>query len=215
MHITHSVQIKQVFLATSALVVLGSVTACGASSPQAEQSPATRTSSSSTVSATESPAAMPTTSSAPSSSPVASSQTARQEAMVDVQLPEHKLPTGESLATVLSPSTNIACELYEAFAQCSVRSLGEEMLKKSPPAPGSVAIHGWSYAVDKSGKVYDTGANQAPLATLDDYRGTVLPYGAQAQVGQFLLTSHESGMTLTDTASGHGATYNRDGITTF
>lgn len=127
------------------------------------------------------------------------------------QLATKTMPDGSKVATVLSPSGNIACEIYANRAQCSVLSLGEN----APRTPGQVAIKGWSYAVDTSGKVYDTGATQTPLATLSDYRGETLAYGQNAGLGQFVLVSEESGMTLRDTVSGHGATFNRDGITTF
>lgn len=123
----------------------------------------------------------------------------------------HSLADGSRVGTALSPTGNIACEIYTDRAQCSVLSLGES----APRTPGQVTVPGWSYAVTASGQVYDTGLSQAPLSTLEAYRGKILPYGTTVTYGQFSLTSSEDGITLRDTASGHGATYSRAGITTF
>ncbi|MBM7051546.1 hypothetical protein [Rothia sp. ZJ1223] len=128
-----------------------------------------------------------------------------------VLLPVYTLSNGQKMATALSPSGNIACEIYVDRAQCSVLSLSES----APHVPGQVGVPGWSYAVNTQGAVYDTQLAQAPLATLSDTRGQVLQYGTRAGWSQFELLSEETGMTLRDTRTGHGATFNRDGITTF
>ncbi len=121
---------------------------------------------------------------------------------------------GIKVATALSPTGNIACEFYDDRAQCGVLSLGEAALQKITNS-NTVRVNGWSYAVDSAGKVYDTGSSQAPVATLSQYRGQTIPYGTTVYYGQFTLHSEENGMTLTDTESGHGAHYSREGIRTF
>lgn len=121
---------------------------------------------------------------------------------------------GSTVATALSPTGNIACEIFDDRAQCGVLSLGEAALQGARN-PNTVSINGWSYAVDSTGKVYDTGSSQAPVATISQYRGETIPYGTTVYYGQFTLKSEESGMTLTDTESGHGAHFSRAGIQTF
>lgn len=132
------------------------------------------------------------------------------------ELTPRELGENKQVATALSPTGNIGCEIFSKSAQCSVMSLSGQALKNAQTNGDTDGLRGWSYGVDTQGNVFDTKRAEAPLSVIDgEYKGQTIPYGTTVYYGQFTLKSEEDGMTLTDTESGHGAHYSRAGIQTF
>jgi hypothetical protein len=103
------------------------------------------------------------------------------------------------LATFESPSRNIGCDIIAGTARCDIqqRSWGPPPTPKSCPP---VVDYGQGLVVGGSGP----GQLVCAGDTTRDPTAQALPYGTDSVVGSFQCASRSTGMTCTNTATGHG-----------
>ena len=104
-----------------------------------------------------------------------------------------------NLATFKSPSGNIGCMIIAGTARCDIR----KRTWSPPPRPSScpnIVDFGQGLIVGGSGAARFVCAGD----TSADPSAAPLAYNSDTVVGNFTCSSTSSGMTCTNTASGHG-----------
>lgn len=102
-------------------------------------------------------------------------------------------------ATFASPSRNIGCMIIDATARCDIK----QRTWSPPPTPKScppVVDYGQGLTVGTTGP----GRLVCAGDTVLDPAAPTLAYGTATQVGSFLCVSRTTGMTCTETTTGHG-----------
>jgi hypothetical protein len=103
------------------------------------------------------------------------------------------------VATFKSPSGNIGCMIIAGTARCDIR----QRSWSPPPRPATcpnVVDFGQGLTVGGSG----TGGLVCAGDTTLDPAAQIVPYGTDTVVGSFRCASATSGMTCTNTSTGHG-----------
>jgi hypothetical protein len=101
------------------------------------------------------------------------------------------------LSTFRSPSGNIGCALFEGSARCDIMHRSWS----PPPRPASCQLdYGQGLEVYGSRPGHLVCAGDTAL----DPSAPILHYGAASVVGQDTCVSATTGMTCTDTRTGHG-----------
>ena len=166
-----------------AIVLLGLLALAGCGSSQTTTVTATATASSST------PTAPLTT--------LSSSVTSSSAATTTTSTPAP--PNTVHVATFKSPSGNIGCMIIAGTARCDIK----QRSWSPPPTPKScppIVNYGQGMIVTASGAGHLVCAGDTTL----DPTAQAVPYGTDTIVDTFRCQSRTSGMTCTNTSTGHG-----------
>jgi hypothetical protein len=111
------------------------------------------------------------------------------------------------LTAFSSPSGNIGCYLDSHGARCDIKDRSWQ----PPPKPASCPVD-WGQGVEVTGGSagHIVCAGDTALGAKDQ-----LAYGSSSAAGSYRCSSAETGMTCTDTATGHGFFISRDSYKLF
>jgi hypothetical protein len=112
-------------------------------------------------------------------------------------------PDDLSLESFTSPSANIGCRLEAANARCDV---GEHVYTSGAKPSNCEQDWGDSLQVSDRGGVEWVCHGD----TVIDKGAQALPYGKRSRQGSIVCASADTGMTCTETRSGHGFLISRE-----
>ncbi len=106
-----------------------------------------------------------------------------------------------TLSAFRSPTGNIGCMLFAALARCDVADRRWSLPARPASCPDQVEF-------GQGAQVGRQGAGRLVCAgdTARDPTAPVLAYGTGASIGPFVCVSRSSGMTCTNSRTGHGFT---------
>lgn len=112
----------------------------------------------------------------------------------------------EGVARILTPSGNIGCELHGSWAECGIKSY---IQSERYGTDGDMPL--WWATLPEQGTAGLSAKGDAPNYHGDNGgpAGQVLEYGESVTFGDITCDSESTGLTCTNTASGHSMTMNK------
>lgn len=112
----------------------------------------------------------------------------------------------EGVARILTPSGNIGCELHSSWAECGIESY---IQTERYGTDGDMPL--WWATLPEQGTAGLSAKGDAPNYRGDNGgpAGQVLEYGESVTFGDITCDSESTGLTCTNTASGHSMTMNK------